>query len=100
MLTVTVITVLKVDGDPKQIIYGLQNLIGKPTTSLEDATDEEEFEPILESNEREQECGEVCEGRLCSKGSGSVRKGFWEVVQVHDEVGVNKEAIGEGEKEP
>ena len=61
-----------------------------PPTRLEDTTDEEEFEPILESGEREQDGREGRDGRFLSEGGGDVCEVRRKIVQVHD-VSVNKE---------
>ena len=53
MLTITIITLLKVDGNPTPIDYIVPSLEGESPTRLEDTADEEEFEPVLESGERE-----------------------------------------------
>jgi hypothetical protein len=51
--TIAVITLLEVYGNPERINYAVPSLEDDPPARLEDATEEEEFEPILESRERE-----------------------------------------------
>lgn len=73
-LTITIVTLLEVDGNPKRINDAVPSLEEHPPTRLEDATDEEEFEPILEPGEREEDGGKSRDGRLFGEGVGDVCK--------------------------
>jgi hypothetical protein len=73
-LTITIVTLLEVDGNPKRINDAAPSLEEDPSTRLEDATDEEEFEPILEPGEREQDGGKGCDGRLFGESVGDACK--------------------------
>ena len=67
----------------------MPSLGGEPPTGLEGTTDEQEFEPILESGEREQDGGKGRNGRFVGEGIGDAREVRREIVQIHDP-GVNK----------
>jgi hypothetical protein len=71
-LTITIVTLLEVDGDPKRIHDAVPSLEDDPSTRLKDATDEEQFEPILKPGEREQDSGESCDGRFFDERVGDV----------------------------
>jgi len=58
-------------------------LEGDPTTRLEDATDEEELEPVLKSSEGEQDGGKSRDGRFFGEGVGDACEVRLEVVKVH-----------------
>ena len=103
-LTVTVITLLEVDGNPEPVHDVVPGLKGGPSTRLKDTADEEEFEPILESGEREQDGRESRDGRFLGEGVGDVCDVCREVAKVHDasfdEEG-DVRVVGEkGEKRP
>ena len=61
----------------------MPRLEGEPTTRLEDTTDEEEFEPVLESGEGEQDGGKGRDGRFFGEGVGDACEVRLEVVKVH-----------------
>ena len=83
MLTIAVIAVLKVDSDPKPIDYVVPRLKGDPATRLEDSTNEEELEPVLESGEGEQDGGKSRDGGFFGEGVCDARKVCLEVAKVH-----------------
>lgn len=58
VLTIAVVTILEFNGNRKRIYYMVPSLEGDPPTRLEDTADKEEFEPILGSDEREEDGGE------------------------------------------
>ena len=55
VLTIAVVTILEFNGNRKRVYYVVPSLESDPPTCLEDTADEEEFEPILGSNKREED---------------------------------------------
>ena len=72
--TIAVVTILELNGDPYIIKEVLPDLEGDPPARLQDTTDEEEFKPILDSGERNQDCCKGRDGRFFSEGIGDVRE--------------------------
>jgi len=82
-LTITIITLLKIDGDPNRINHSIPSLKDDPTTRLENTANEEEFEPVLEPGEGEQDGGKCRDGWFFGEGLSDTREVRREVVEIH-----------------
>ena len=73
-LTMAIVALFKVDADPERVGEFVPSLEDKPPACLENAADEEEFDPVLQSGEREQHGREGREGRFFGERAGDVRE--------------------------